>query len=98
MNQENAVFTTTTSLLTHAKKTLYNLRDKRVLPFDRDKVTKITLKNPNGTFEIVKEGDTLAGIAQKFDVAVDDIMRANGITDPNLIYEGQELIIPTLPE
>ena len=47
---------------------------------------------------IVKKGDTLSSIAYEFDVPADDIMRANGITDPNLIYEGQELIIPTLPE
>ena len=47
---------------------------------------------------IVKEGDTLAGIAQKFGVTMEDIARANGIPNPNLIYEGQELIIPTLPE
>lgn len=57
MNQENRVFTTTTSLLSHAQKTLYNLRDKRVLPFERDKVTKLVLHNPNGDFEVEKEGD-----------------------------------------
>jgi LysM repeat protein len=43
---------------------------------------------------VVEKGDTLSSIALEFDVSERDIMRANGITDPNLIYEGQELIIP----
>ncbi|MDY7039748.1 MAG: lamin tail domain-containing protein [Chloroflexota bacterium] len=43
---------------------------------------------------VVEQGDTLSSIAFEFDVPEVDIMRANGITDPNLIYEGQELIIP----
>ncbi|MDZ7373139.1 MAG: DUF4340 domain-containing protein [candidate division KSB1 bacterium] len=57
LNRENRVFTTTTSLLSHAQKTLYNLRDKRVLPFEREKVTALHLTNPHGTFELTREGD-----------------------------------------
>ncbi len=43
---------------------------------------------------VVESGDTLFGIAEKFGVLASDIMRANGLTDPNLLYAGQELIIP----
>ena len=42
---------------------------------------------------IVKKGDTLSGIGNKFGVNYMDIAKANGISDPNLIYEGQTLTI-----
>lgn len=42
----------------------------------------------------VASGDTLSGIASKFGVTVDEIVSANGIADPNLIYVGQRLSIP----
>ncbi len=42
----------------------------------------------------VKPGDTLSGIAAMFGVSVDDIVRVNSITDPNVLSEGQTLKIP----
>ncbi len=42
----------------------------------------------------VKGGDTLGSIALEFDVPVDDIMVANGLTDPNTLDVGQILVIP----
>ncbi|MFQ5612746.1 MAG: LysM peptidoglycan-binding domain-containing protein [Anaerolineae bacterium] len=42
----------------------------------------------------VQPGDTLGGIAIRFEVEVEDIMAANGLTDPSLLRIGQELIIP----
>lgn len=42
----------------------------------------------------VQTGDTLGNIGDTFGVSVDDIMTANGITDPNFLQVGQELIIP----
>ena len=45
---------------------------------------------------IVQRGQTLFRIAQQYGVTVNDIARANQITDPTLIYAGQELIIPGL--
>lgn len=42
----------------------------------------------------VQAGDTLGLISQEFDVPLQDIMTANGMSDPNLISVGQELIIP----
>lgn len=44
---------------------------------------------------IVQSGDTLFIIAQKFNTTVDAIARANNITNINVIYVGQILIIPT---
>jgi LysM repeat protein len=43
---------------------------------------------------VVAAGDTLNRISQQYDVSVDDIMAANGLTDPNVIAVGQPLNIP----
>ena len=43
---------------------------------------------------IVKKGDTLWNIAKEFGSTIDDIVRANGIEDPNVIMPGQKLFIP----
>jgi LysM repeat protein len=43
---------------------------------------------------IVQSGDTLGAIAANFGTSVDAIMGANGLSDPNYLYVGQELAIP----
>jgi LysM repeat protein len=43
---------------------------------------------------VVKEGDTLGTIAQNFGVAVAELSQANNLSDENIIYLGQQLIIP----
>ncbi len=42
----------------------------------------------------VQSGDSLAGIASKFNSTVDDIVKTNSLTDANAIYAGQQLKIP----
>lgn len=42
----------------------------------------------------VKRGDTLSGIAKKYGVSVQQLINANNIKNPNLIYVGQILTIP----
>lgn len=44
---------------------------------------------------VVQRGDTLNSIGRKFDVSWVEIAEANGIVNPNLIYAGQVLKIPT---
>ena len=39
----------------------------------------------------VRKGDTLSGIAARFGMSLTDIVKLNGIADPNLIYVGQAL-------
>lgn len=39
-------------------------------------------------------GESLYGIASQYGVPVSAIMRANGITNPDLLYAGQPLVIP----
>lgn len=42
----------------------------------------------------VQAGDALGVIAQAYGVSIEDLMAANSITDPNMLYVGQVLIIP----
>ena len=42
---------------------------------------------------IVKSGDTLSGIAQKFNTTYSHLAKLNHLSNPNLIYPGQKLII-----
>jgi LysM repeat protein len=48
------------------------------------------------TVHIVQPGEHLAQIAQKYGVSWPVIAQMNNIADPNLVYSGQELIIPAL--
>ncbi|MBC7254598.1 MAG: LysM peptidoglycan-binding domain-containing protein [Chloroflexi bacterium] len=42
----------------------------------------------------VRYGENLSSIAALYGVTVEDLMRANGLTNRHLIYAGQQLIIP----
>lgn len=46
------------------------------------------------TTDTVRPGDTLSAIAQRHGVAVDALVQANNIQNPNLIYPGDVLVIP----
>ncbi|KAB3531041.1 LysM peptidoglycan-binding domain-containing protein [Alkaliphilus pronyensis] len=56
--------------------------------------TKDDYSNNGKEVYVVKKGDTLFKIAQAEGVTVDAIAKANGISNINMIYLGQELIIP----
>ncbi len=43
---------------------------------------------------IVEPGDVLALVAERFEVTLEAIMERNGITNAELIFVGQELVIP----
>lgn len=43
---------------------------------------------------VIQSGDTLGVIAQRFNTTVDELMRLNGISDPNRIRVGQQLNVP----
>ena len=43
---------------------------------------------------IVRPGDTLSEIGERFDVTAEQIARHNGIRDPDVIFPGQRLRIP----
>lgn len=46
-----------------------------------------------GVYYIVKSGDTLSGIATKYKTTVSELVKLNGINNPNLIYVNQKLRI-----
>ena len=46
------------------------------------------------TTHVVQQGQELGLIAKEYDVAIADIMALNDISNPDIIYPGQELIIP----
>lgn len=53
-------------------------------------------QDPTGPIYIVQPGDSLYSIAARFSISLDELLAANGITDPNTLAAGQQLIIPGL--
>ncbi|MBI3162724.1 MAG: peptidoglycan DD-metalloendopeptidase family protein [Chloroflexi bacterium] len=49
-----------------------------------------------GPVYVVQPGDSLSSIAGRFNVSLADLMAVNGITDPNQLAAGQQLVIPGL--
>jgi LysM repeat protein len=54
---------------------------------------------PTPQVYVIKEGDTLSGIARQFGLTVDQLLAANAdtITNPDRIAVGDEIIIPVPP-
>jgi len=48
-----------------------------------------------GTTHIVSAGETLAGIAGQYGTSVGSLVSANGLTNPNLIRIGQQILVST---
>lgn len=48
----------------------------------------------SGGVHVVRRGETLGSIAARYGTSVNTIVRANGISNPNMIYAGQRLLIP----
>lgn len=46
------------------------------------------------TTYVVQRGDTLNTIAARYSVSLDELVQANGLANPNVIYAGQTLVIP----
>ncbi len=49
----------------------------------------------NDSYYTVKSGDTLSGIAAKYNTTYQYLAKINNISDPNLIYSGQILKVPS---
>jgi len=59
-----------------------------------------TLPAPTSTADrattyVVQPGDNLSDIADELGVTMIELQEANGIEDPDSIFAGQELIVPT---
>ncbi len=64
----------------------YKLPTATPIPSDLTRGTKINYT--------VQSGDTLGGIAARFNSTIDDIMKENKLTDANALFAGQVLVIP----
>ena len=62
-----------------------------LLPF-----TPASAQEAGGPIYIVQPGDILSLIAERFNVDIAALMEVNGITDPNQLFAGQQLVIPGL--
>jgi LysM repeat protein len=60
-------------------------------PADIEEAAEPESETPSHT---VQTGDTLGSISAQYEVSLDDIMAANGLSDPNFLQVGQVLIIP----
>lgn len=59
--------------------------------------TTTTTEAPRLRYEVVR-GDTLIGIANRFDLTLDQLAAANNIADPTFITVGQVLLIPSIDD
>ena len=59
-------------------------------------VQPVKAQQQAGPIYIVQPGDSITSIAARFNVSIEDLMNANGISDPNLLAADQQLIIPGL--
>lgn len=50
----------------------------------------------SGPVYIVQPGDTLSFIASRFNVTINDLLAANPTLDPNVLSQGQQVVIPGL--
>ena len=80
---------------------LNNISNKNVIYVGQKLIVKkgntIINNNQNNTITYtVVSGDTLSGIAQKFDTTVDNLVNLNNISNKNVIYVGQVLKVKSL--
>lgn len=52
--------------------------------------------SPTPVTYTVQQGDTLGAIAVELDIPIENLMAANGLTDPDTVSVGQVLIVPSL--
>lgn len=67
-----------------------------------DDVVRVTFSSPcklrtDWPVYVVRAGDTLFTIAQRTGSSVGELMTANCLTNPNIIYVGQRLYVPRVP-
>ena len=85
-----ASFGTTTTELARSN----SLSDPdRIQPGDVLRISGAAMPSVSRRY-VVRRGDTLARIAQRFGTSVEVLKDANGIRNPHQIQLGQELVIP----
>src|SRR5687767_2436617 len=64
------------------------------LPGEGDSFQPSAPASSGGQRYTVRAGDSLSAIGSRFGVSYQSIAQANGISNPNRIYAGQQLVIP----
>ena len=59
----------------------------------QDEINKLLSGKTEGKYYTVKAGDTLSSIASKYKTTVNNLVKLNGIKNPNLIYVNQKIRI-----
>lgn len=57
-------------------------------------ITQRSAERPSIARHVVAPGDTVGGIAAEYGLAVDDVLRANGLDRASLIFPGQSIVLP----
>jgi len=78
---------------------LLKVGQELIIPTPVEAATETPTEAPTATpaslvVHVVLPGETLSSIGRQYGVTYQAIMEANGMTDPNLLQVGQELIIP----
>lgn len=63
-------------------------------PASADAAPTATLDPANQQIYTIQSGDSLSAVADRFGTTLDAIVKANELSDPNVVYVGQRLIIP----
>lgn len=71
------------------------LSDRKWITWTKCKWLDYGDNNNPCNYYIVKKGDTLSGIAKMHNTTVQELVKLNNIKNPNLIYVGQKIILPS---
>lgn len=80
----------------YANKLIQLIEESNLQQWDREVVTQASSTRLNNKgMHRVKSGEILSAIAKKYGVSIQALVSANRVTNPNLIYPNQEIIIPS---
>ena len=74
---------------------LNNISNPNLIYVGQKLIIQIEQSNENEIIYTVKRGDTLNKISAQYGTTVNNIVELNNITNPNLIYVGQKIVIKT---
>ena len=55
---------------------------------------EVLINSDGAGVHVVQSGDTLGGIAATYGTTVEELMALNGLSDPNVLSIGQEIVLP----